>query len=143
MVWNGVVVLKKLFFLFLLSTSVFSSDKGLAIKIYLSIAHELTHESVPKFYLQGEIEHLSHNEEINKVSSCEEADIVILHSIDNLSSSCVDKLVFTDYYKTYLDNEGIVGAFFWQKGRPNIVFREEVLKDKNITLSPSFRKYIE
>lgn len=98
---------------------------------------------MPKFYLHGDIEHLSKNMEVNRVKNCEEADIVILHSVDALSSKCMDKLIFTNYYKTYINNEGIVGAFFWQKGRPNIVFRREVLKDKEIILSASFNKYIE
>jgi len=135
--------LRILFLCIFFSITIFASDKILANKIYLSIAKELSNKSTPTFYLQGDIEHLSENLDISRVQNCEEADIIILHTIDNLSSKCVDKLVFTDYYKTYVNNEGIVGAFFWQKGRPNIVFRQAVLRDKEITLSASFNKYIE
>lgn len=135
--------MRKLLLVLFFSISAFSSDKVLAIKIYLSIAHELTHENAPKFYLHGNIEHLSKNKDIITVETCEEADIVILHSVDDLSSSCAKKIVFTDYYKTYLNNEDVVGAFFWQKGRPNIVFRREVLEEKSIILSSTFNKYIE
>jgi len=135
--------LRKLFLLIFLSTFAFSSDKVLAIKIYLSIAKELSSKSEPKFYLHGNIKHLSENLDIRRVENCEESDIIILHSMEELSSKCSDKLIFTNYYKTYISNEEIVGAFFWQKGRPNIVFRREVLQDKKIILSASFNKYIE
>ena len=42
-----------------------------------------------------------------------------------------------------LKDENVIGAIFWHKGRPNIVFIKSRLKKFNINPPKSLRKYIE
>jgi len=86
------------------------------------------------------IQHFSSNFEI--VNSCDDADIVLVTYKKNITAQCKDKLLFGTRYKTLL-KEPTVGAFFWQKGRPNILFYKSRLKKHGITLSKDFQKYID
>jgi len=119
------------------------SDESLATKIYISIAKELSGVSVPTFYLHGEIKFLHNNRAIKTTKTCEKADIIIINKKLDLPAGCEEKAIFSTHYRTYLKNENIVGSFFWQKGRPNIIFRRAYLEENKIRLSQSFQKYID
>lgn len=67
--------------------------------------------------------------------------LLISNSIpDNLSENAI---VFTTEYKLLKKDDRIVGAFFWQKGRPNLLFLRNRLQENKLTLSKEFNKYIE
>ena len=135
--------MKKLLLLLLLGITLFGSDIELATKIYLAIAKEATDQSNPKFYLHGKISALRNNPSITVVSSCEEADIVIVDTMKDLPANANNKFLFATRYKIFKNNSEVFGAFFWQKGRPNIIFDADRLRKLNITLGPSFQKYVE
>ncbi len=79
---------------------------------------------------------------VHVVKNHKDADILILyHSFDVPAK---DKIIFADGYLVFEHFKNrIVGGFYWQKGRPNLVFVKKNLKDHNITLPPSLRDYIE
>lgn len=67
--------------------------------------------------------------------------LIVSHKIpENISKTSV---VFTTDYDMLEKNKRIVGAFFWQKGRPNILFIRHRLQKANLTLGHEFDKYIE
>ena len=135
--------MRKLFLILVLGFTLFASDETLATKIYLSIAKEVVYTGTPTFYLHGKIKYLHKNKEIKTTQICQEADIVVLNDLSGLPKSCQGKLLFTTRYRTYVENKSIIGAFFWQKGRPNIIFRRSLLEENHILLSSSFNKFIE
>ncbi|MEA3373523.1 MAG: hypothetical protein U9Q62_07520 [Campylobacterota bacterium] len=135
--------MKKLLLTLLIGFNLFASDAELAAKIHLSIAKECTKKQNPKIYLHGDIKELRHNSTITTTLKCEEADFVIASTIQNLPDSCRGKLLFATRYKVFKKHPEVFGAFFWQKGRPNIIFDALSLKEHNLTLHPSFNKYIE
>jgi len=140
---DGASFLRKFLFVLLIGPVLFASDQNLATKIYLSIAKELSKKDKPLFYIHGEVEHLRNNKKISLTHTCDQADIIVLNTLSRLPKHCDKKLIFTNSYRVYLKNENILGAFFWQKGRPNIVFRGSSLKKMKIKLKPSFNKYID
>ena len=135
--------MKKLLLSIFISMTLFASDTKLATKIYLSIAKACTDKSDPKFYLHGDVKELRDNKAISRVNSCEEADIVILSTMKRFPAECKKKLLFTTHYRTFSQNPEIIGAFFWQKGRPNIIFHRESLEKHHILLDSSYDKYME
>lgn len=143
MVGNGASFLRKLLLLLVLGFTLYASDSTLATKIYLSIAKEIAGKNVPTFYLHGNIKYLNKNKEIKALKACAKADIVILNELSGLPEECQGKLLFTTHYSTYIENKNILGAFFWQKGRPNIIFRRSLLEKNKVVLSSSFNKFIE
>lgn len=85
---------------------------------------------------------VSYSSKMKDISSCDKADMLITHTSKIVK--CDKKvLVFATNYLAFKALPQAIGAFFYQKGRPNIIFREEVLKKHNITLPSEFDKYIE
>ncbi len=135
--------MKKLLLILFIGITLFASDKEIAIKIYLSIAKACTDKSDPKFYLHGTIKELRNNKAITAVYTCEEADFVVLSTMDQLPAECKEKPLFATRYKIFMKNPETIGAFFWQKGRPNIIFHRESLEKHHISLGASYDRYIE
>jgi len=135
--------LKTLLLSLLLVLQLWANDKELAIQIYNSIAFECTKKTDPKIYLHGDLGALYETNKINRTYECSDADFVIVSTLDMLPQSCDGKLTFTNKYRLFMKEDRIIGAFFWQKGRPNIIFGKKRLERENITLSADFQKYIE
>ena len=119
-----------------------ANEKEIEKRIYESIFKELSTEHHPKIYIDDEVEALKvYSDYYTKVASCSDAEIVIMTTTD-ISSECQNKIVFGTRYR-HLKQPYVTGAFFWQKGRPNIVFKEDQLHKHEITLSASMNEFVE
>ena len=139
---TGVAILKKLLILCLLSLKLIASDITLAHEIYASIFQALIPNQKAKIYTQSSIEalNLASNSYL-LVNNCKNADIIVITKRIP-KGDCQAKILFGTRYR-HLKEPNVVGAFFWQKGRPNILFKGEVLSRYNITLPHAFEPYIE
>jgi len=77
------------------------------------------------------------------VSTCNAADIIILEDEKALPKSCLDGNIFVLSYELLNKMPQSFGAFFWKKGRPNIVFIESRIKAHGLILSDSLIPYVE
>ncbi|WP_457745752.1 hypothetical protein [Sulfurimonas sp.] len=135
--------MKKITILLLLITTVFANDMELESAIFNTIIHELTSKKEPKVYIHTKVASLqNHPKKLQLLTSCNEADIVIVSNLKDIPQECAGKILFGTRYK-HLKNSRVVGAFFWQKGRPNILFYKSRLQHYGIKLSEKFQKYIE
>ena len=135
--------------IFLLSliviSSLFSSNvKKLEAQILSSIAHSLVHKRSVNICIDDKnfVGIKKYTKNLNVVS-CGKADIVFTSKDDNMDKKCKTSLIFSTSYYLYEHSPMIVGAFFWQKGRPNIIFRQKQLENLGINLPKDFRKYVE
>lgn len=84
---------------------------------------------------------------INLVDNCEDANFIFLKKDMKINSLCKNdnsnKLIFTDNYEKLLNDNRYLGAFFWNKSRPNITFVKNRLENKKIKLSLDYEKFIE
>lgn len=142
MVWLGVLILKILLLSFLLITQVFADDIEIEKNIYEKIFSALVTTEKPLIYSDESILSLGLKPaDFTQVSKCEEAEIVVMtHS--SIPKHCRTKIVFGTRYR-HLEVDYILGAFFWQKGRPNLLFRQEKLDEHNIVLIDSLAEYVE
>jgi len=75
------------------------------------------------------------------VNTPQQADLIITNKYVDFT---VDKPIFVrKYYLLQKYKNRAVGGFYWQKGRPNIIFEEKSLKKFDITLPERFQQYIE
>ena len=133
----------KFVLIFLLITTVYASDDKKASAIFNMIVKNVTKKINPSVYLHTKVNSLKlYPGKLNIVKECDKADIVILSTTKDIPSECQRKILFGTRY-SHLKNPAVIGSFFWQKGRPNILFYEKRLKKHNIKLSPTFNKYIE
>lgn len=79
---------------------------------------------------------------IEEAVDSSDADLIIVSKNipQNLSKNCV---LITTEYSLLVKDERIVGAFFWQKGRPNLLFLRPRMQKANVKLGHEFDKYIE
>lgn len=79
---------------------------------------------------------------IEEAVDSSDADLIIVSKNipQNLSGNCV---IITTEYTFLKKDERIVGAFFWQKGRPNLLFLRPRMQKSNVKLGHEFDKYIE
>jgi len=135
--------LKKIFLICILISTIYSSDAKLASTLFNKIANAVTQKTNPNVYIYSEIESIE-KYPINLVliNNCSKSDIVFLSTIKNIPKECSNKILFGTRY-SHLKDTRVIGAFFWQKGRPNILFYRDRLEKNNIKLDSSFNKYIE
>ena len=85
---------------------------------------------------------LQQSKKINAVDESGDARLIIVAKKvpQNFSNTAV---IITTEYSLLAKDERIVGAFFWQKGRPNLLFLRNRMQKANLTLGHEFDKYIE
>jgi len=72
-------------------------------------------------------------------NSCTNAQL-IMGMIKNIK--CKDKPLFATDYDTYKLSPNAFGAFYWRKGRPQLKFKKQKIKDFNLNLDSSLKKYV-
>ena len=124
-----------------------SSVDVLKSKIVMQIIEGLLPYKKVVIYIDDDsYQNISLSENIEKKSSwCDDANFILTDDVNKLQINCKNKnaVIFATNYKGYKDNTSVAGALFWQKGRPNLIFRKERLDDLSITLPKSFLKYAE
>ncbi len=126
-------------------SSLFSSNvKKLEAQILSSIAHSLVHKKSVNICIDDRnFKGIGKYAKSLNVVSCGRADIVFTSKDNDINKKCKTSLIFSTSYYLYEHSPMIVGAFFWQKGRPNIIFRQKQLKHLDIALPKNFQKYID
>ena len=80
------------------------------------------------------------------VDSCENANFVFIKKSIDTNSLCknnTDKIFFTNNYEKLLKDKRYLGAFFWNKSRPNITFIKARLEKQKIELPEDYDKFVE
>ncbi|QCT93845.1 hypothetical protein FE773_01205 [Caminibacter mediatlanticus TB-2] len=75
------------------------------------------------------------------INKCEYANICF---VENFSKHYKNKIIFVTSYIEYIKHKKyIAGAFFWQKGRPTIIFNKEYINKYNIKIPNKYQSFIE
>ncbi len=135
--------MRKIFILLLFISSLFSYDVLVVkAKILSKIAHEVIKKNVVNIYVEDrDLQKTKGLVSSIRYTFYEEADIVFVSNMSSIKKN--KKYIFSTSYYIYQNNPDILGAFFWQKGRPNIIIKSQKSKNLNISFSKSFQKYIE
>ena len=136
--------MRKLLFLLLLAPLLFASDLRTEQKIYNLIIHTLLpQKSEIKVWCDDDtkIKLLHTIDGIECIESPEDADLLLISQEKNIDTKGM-KFV-TNFKLLELQKKSVLGGFFWQKGRPNILFIRHALKKYNISLPESMQGYIE
>jgi hypothetical protein len=81
-------------------------------------------------------------EQIIFVENCTSADLAILEK-SKIEENCSNVSIITLEYDLLKKYPNSIGSFFWQKGRPNIIFIKSRLKNQNIILDRAFDEFVE
>ncbi len=121
------------------------TSDALKARILNTIISGVEHTKVLKIWSDNKkiTEALYNMKKYKIVLTCKEADIIILEKKENLSSLCLNRNIFVLNYNLLTEIPQSFGAFFWKKGRPNIVFIESRLEKRGLHLSNKLTPYIE
>jgi len=135
--------LKQLSLLFFLSLQLLAFDTKTASKIFDKIFTAM----LPKQSIIVYTPHKEYAEVIEMAPSLvladtyTEADIILVDHLSDISPNNM-QTIFTTNPSIFKRDERAVGAFYWEHGRPKIIFLQSRLDAKRMTLSKSFNRYI-
>ncbi len=128
----------------------FRSPEELQVRIFEKIFTDMFRKRTVNVFLismrKRELSELFRrfSKRIRVVQNCMEADIVLVTSRNSfIPMECSEKIIFSLYRDDIFRIDRCVGAFYWRKGRPHIVFVKEKLQSFNIVLPPEYEKFIE
>lgn len=84
-----------------------------------------------------------------KVDNSSNADIILTCDpnhlpIDPKSTVGSQKIVITLSYRAYIRHKNVAAAaFFWQKGRPNIIINARYIQKRHIQIPKDYRSFVE
>ncbi|MBC8237760.1 MAG: hypothetical protein H8E76_05965 [Helicobacteraceae bacterium] len=138
-------MLKFLLIVSLCYSFAFASEKETATKIVQAIVATVnTYDQA--VWIQKNDKELLELLDVNRFNisdTCKDAGVLILQSSTSFSGACKDKPIVVLDYDILKDHKNAVAAFFWKKGRPNIVFIKDRIEKFNIVLPPSYEIYLE
>ena len=141
---SGVSVLKKFLLCIFLVLQLAASSTTSEQKIYTLIIKALFPYKENILVWVDEEEKKKLFSSIPNITICKDkndADILIVGHTQNIQS---DSLIFTTNYHLLKEYQNTaIGGFFWQKGRPNLLFLNKNLKKHHIELPASMQNYIE
>ena len=133
--------MRKIFILTLLMFSLIAND-SYEVKLLEKVLPLLFQKETLNVYADKKVTRLlKQSQYLYLVKKCEDADIIVGRYFKNLDGQCVKKPFFTTYYREFKNNPDTIGAFYWRKGRPQIRFHKNTIKEKNLYLDISLEKY--
>ncbi|WP_108063844.1 hypothetical protein [Poseidonibacter lekithochrous] len=124
----------------------YDKEIELEAKIIANIANSTTKGNIKLFIPKiTELEKKIYSKYLEVVDSCDKSNFVFIKNKINKPETCnlTNKVFFTNNYRKLLNKDMYIGAFFWSKSRPNIVFIKNRLDKKEITLPNSYSQFIE
>jgi len=122
-----------------------SNLNDIKLKLISKISHVVVKKHIVKIYVSDKafLKDVQDSKNLKFVKNCQDADVILCSIVGKLSKRCKNKIVFTTKYRSYKNSKFVFGAIFWQKGRPNLIFRASCLKKRGIKLPKSYKKYID
>ena len=134
---------KFIFTLIFISTTLIASSTDIEVKIINKISTALTNKKLIFVHTKDKknLDIIFKSKVLRYSSVCDDANLVIT-DIKDIQRCSKNKLIFTTDYLSFEALPNAVGAFFYEKGRPSIVFRKDILEKHKITLPDEFAKFI-
>jgi len=133
-------------FIIVNTLSIATSLSEIKVEILSIVAHGLFGKKTVRVYLADN----SFLQKIPKedsnglifVNNCSSAQLIVAGCIKKLSKKCLKKPIFATNYSLY-KSKYTIGALFWQKGRPVLILKKEVLLKKHLKVGYNLEKYVQ
>ena len=129
--------MKAIYIIIAFSTYLFANSYE--IKLYETIFTKLFNKPVIYLFVDKNKKEFKNSKVLKIVNNCKKADLVLLYDINNLK--CKDKPLFVTSYIDF-KNSNAIGAFYWRKGRPQLILNKKIIESYNLHLDKSLLKYV-
>ena len=75
------------------------------------------------------------------VQDCSEASLLIGRKFSDIGYDCMQKPLFATSYKSFIKQKNVIGAFYWRKSRPQIVFKNKNILKYHLYLPDSLKRF--
>ena len=145
---------KILILLILLYGHLYAMDRESTLKMYHSIFAALSPKASIAVYTKDQEyrDVFSHSKRLFLSDKLEEADIVlvteesrlnnVLYKIQANTNDSKKPIIFVTNYHFLKMSDHIVGAFYWKKGRSQLLFIKKRLKQYDITLPKEYQSFM-
>ena len=135
--------MKKLF-LFLVIHTVMFANMNYELKLYEKVLVSIFKKQKLNVYVSNNIRVLLKNsDKFNIVNICDKSvDLLIGDKFIGLAYECKNKPLFSTSHKSFKNDKNSFGAFYWRKGRPQIIFNQDVLDNYKLVLPDSLKRYV-
>jgi len=136
--------MRNIFTLFILLGTLLHANNNYELKLYEKILPVIFKEKTLNVYADAKSkELLKHSDKFKILQNCDEDTIVLITDKSSfIPDLCKDKPIFATSYSLYKNNTNSFGAFYWRKGRPQIIFKNEAIKQFNLKIPKNLQKYI-
>ena len=145
--------MKKIFFLLLLYGYLHALEKESTLKMYHNIFFALSSKTIVSVYVADKEykDVFMYSEKIFLVNEPNEADVALitdektlldLMSWDFYTTSTKAPILFVTDYRLLKEDARIAGAFYWKKGRAQLLFVRSRLKKYGLLLPDEYQKFI-
>ena len=126
------------------SQPAFALNAKTASKIYTKIFKAMLDKDRIYVYVENEkyMGIFNYTDSMEYAANKENSDIILVTTKEELSMDD-SKIFFTTEIALMEQHDNILGAFYWDHGRPKIIFIKDRLEKHNIKLHKSFQKYIQ
>lgn len=121
----------------------FAISQDINSKLYEKILIGIFPENeIINIYITDKEEKFDFLNKINIVLNVANANLVLLGS-GSYTKELEDKVLFVSNYKELLKYDNAIGALYWKKGRPQIIFLKTRLDKFSIEIDSYLTRYIE
>jgi uncharacterized pyridoxamine 5'-phosphate oxidase family protein len=132
-----------IFLLAIMLLNLFANSSEVEVKIYEKIISNFDKNNKVKVY-SNDKNILNEIKKYSKkliISNKKDAKVYILSA--NIENIPDEKIVIVTNYGLLKDIKNSLAAFYWKKGRPNILFIKDRIKKRNLSLNKEYNKYSE
>lgn len=131
----------------------YALDRGSTLKIYHKVFSALSSKTTVSVYVNDNEYRkvFSTSKRIRLAKDPRNADIALITNVTTLNKVLAQKrgrqagaapLLFTTNYRLLKRSNAIIGAFYWRKGRPQLLFIGNRLGKHHIVLPKEYHHYI-
>ena len=137
--------MKKVLLLLAVVLTLLGADLSPREKLLSVIAHALVPSKKPRVYIEDAQWRMKIGpiRGIVFIDQCMTADLVLTRDPAKVLRQCPDAILFLTTYRAYRSMPESVGALFWQKGRPTLLFHRKALEQRSLVLPAELRAYEE
>ena len=129
--------MKAIYIIIVFTTYLFGNSYE--IKLYEMVFTKLFNKPIIKLFVDKNKREFKNSKILKIVNNCKEADIILLYKLENLK--CENKPVFVTNYIDFISSNA-VGAFYWRKGRPQLILNKNMIECYHLHLDKSLLKYV-
>jgi hypothetical protein len=147
MVCRGVSVLKKIF-LFIITVLYLNAGNitNIKEKIIEDVSKIFVKDKIIKLYVaDSEFNDIfTINTNLQRVAQAKYADIILTNHSKKFKNHKKSVCIISTNYRDYKRATAFAcAAFFWQKGRPNLILNARIIKKRKIKILEQYERFVE